>query len=237
MVRPRRAGIRRKARPLSRLSCPRETGRAPIVNWLLPVRGGAMRFISRTLFSIAALVLLACALGVAQTLGQPERFTATAVAIGNEYGSGAGTVEITVDRWSTAAERESLVGALLNEGPDDLLKQMQKIRPVGRIRTPDSIGYELRYTQQTPLPEGGRSIVIATDRPIGFWEATYRPRSIDYPFTVIQMKLDREGNGSGTLSYATRIVAHDNNVIELEDFATRPIMLNNIHAEAKNATR
>jgi hypothetical protein len=53
---------------------------------------------------------------------------------------------------------------------------------------------------------------------------------------VIQMKLDRNGNGSGTLSYATRIVAHENNVIELEDFATQPIMLNNIHAETKNAT-
>ena len=51
------------------------------------------------------------------------------------------------------------------------------------------------------------------------------------------MKLDREGNGSGTLSYATRIVAHENNVIELEDFATQPIMLNNIHAAAKNTTR
>ena len=80
-------------------------------------------------------------------------------------------------------------------------------------------------------------IVIATDRPIGFWEATQHPRSFDYPFTVIQMKVDREGNGSGTLSYATRITAHDNNVIELEDFATQPIMLNNIHAGPKNATR
>jgi len=80
-------------------------------------------------------------------------------------------------------------------------------------------------------------IVIATDRPIGFWEATHQPRSIEYPFTVIQMKLDRDGNGSGTLSYATRIVAHENNVIELEDFATQPIMLNNIHAETKNATK
>lgn len=54
---------------------------------------------------------------------------------------------------------------------------------------------------------------------------------------VIQMKLDREGNGSGTLSYATRIVPHENNVIELEDFATQPIMLNNIHAQTKNATK
>jgi hypothetical protein len=34
------------------------------------------------------------------------------------------------------------------------------------------------------------------------------------------------------MSYATRITAK-NNTIELEDFATKPIMLTNIRAEAK----
>jgi hypothetical protein len=51
------------------------------------------------------------------------------------------------------------------------------------------------------------------------------------------MQLDRDGTGKGTMSYATRIVAHENNVIELEDFATQPIMLNNIKSEPKNATK
>jgi hypothetical protein len=192
-----------------------------------------MTFTKRISIAIAALVALVCSFAAgAQTLGQPERFTATAVAIGNEYGAGAGTVEITIDRWSTPGERQRLVMALLQKGPDELLKQLQKTRPVGRIRTPDSLGYDLRYAQQTPLPDGGRSIVIATDRPIGFWEATYRPRTIDYPFTVIQMKMNPDGMATGTMSYATRITAHDD-TIELEDFASKPIMLNNIKAEPK----
>jgi len=186
---------------------------------------------------IAVLLMLLAVAAYAQTNGQPERFTANAVSTSPQYGTGQQIVEITVDRWSPNAERERLVTALQTKGSDELLKQLQKNRPVGRIRTPDSLGYDLRYAQQTPLPDGGRMIVIATDRPIGFWEASRRPRSIDYPFTVIQMKLDRDGNGSGTMSYATRIVAQKNNVIELEDFATQPIMLNNIHSEAKNATQ
>jgi hypothetical protein len=192
----------------------------------------------RRQFSVmAVLLMLVAVVAYAQTNGQPERFTANAVSTSPEYGTGQRLVEITIDRWLPDSERQRLVAALQTKGPNELLKQLQKNKPVGRIRTPDSLGYDLRYAQQTPLPEGGRMIVIATDRPIGFWEATQRPRSIDYPFTVIQMKLDREGNGSGTISYATRIVAHENNVIELEDFATQPIMLNNIHAAAKNATR
>jgi len=186
---------------------------------------------------VAVLLMLLAVVAYAQTNGQPERFTANAVSTSPEYGTGQRLVDITIDRWSPNSERQRLVTALQTKGPNELLKQLQKNRPVGRIRTPDSLGYDLRYAQQTPLPEGGRMIVIATDRPIGFWEATQRPRSFDYPFTVIEMKLDREGNGSGTLSYATRIVARENNVIELEDFATQPIMLNNIHAEPKNATK
>jgi hypothetical protein len=187
---------------------------------------------------ISVIIIASCALAwplAAQTIGQRERFTATAVSTSPQYGTGAQTVDITVNRWSTPSDRDRLVTALMSKGPDELLKQLQKIRPVGNIRTPDSLGYDLHYAFQTPLPEGGRMVVIATDRPIGFWEATRRPRSFDYPFTVIQMKLDREGMGSGTMSYATRITAK-NNVIELEDFATQPIMLNSIHAEPKTAT-
>jgi len=191
-----------------------------------------MTFTTRLFLMVAALVALVCSLTAAQTLGQPERFTANAIAVGNEYGSGLRTVDITVDRWSTSAERERLVTALLQKGPNELLKELQKTKPVGTIRTPDSIGYDLRYAYQTPLPDGGRSIVIATDRPIGFWEATNRPRTFDYPFTVIQMKMNPDGMGSGTMSYATKIIAHDD-VIELEDFASKPIMLTNIKAETK----
>jgi hypothetical protein len=191
----------------------------------------------RALTLLPALVVLVCSLAVAQSNQQPERFTANAVSLSPEYGTGQQVVDIDVTRWSSNAERERLVAALREKGPNELLKQLQKVKPVGRIKTPDSLGYDLRYAYQQVDADGGRTIVIATDRPIGFWEASNRPRSIDYPFTVIQMQLDREGTGKGTMSYATRIVAHENNVIELEDFATQPIMLNNIKSEPKNATK
>jgi len=191
----------------------------------------------RALTLLPALVVLVCSLAVAQSNQQLERFTANAVSLSPEYGTGQQVVDIDVTRWSSNAERERLVAALREKGPNELLKQLQKVKPVGRIKTPDSLGYDLRYAYQQVDPDGGRTIVIATDRPIGFWEASNRPRSIDYPFTVIQMQLDREGTGKGTMSYATRIVAHKNNVIELEDFATQPIMLNNIKSEPKNATK
>ncbi len=165
-----------------------------------------------------------------QTLGQKERFTAVAI-VNNNLGSGAGIVQIDVTRWSTQAERTELLNALKKSGAEKLLDTLQDMKPVGTIKTPDSLGYDLRYANQTSLPEGGRRIVLATDRPIGFWEATRRPRTIDYPFTVIQMEIDRNGEGKGTLSYATKIIPQGDTIV-LENFATQPIMLTQIKSEA-----
>jgi hypothetical protein len=178
----------------------------------------------------AALLSATVALG-AQTHGSKERFTAVAI-LNNNLGSGAGTVQIDVNRWSTASERMDLLNVLQKSGAEKLLEALQKTRPVGTIKTPDSLAYDLHYANQTPLPEGGRRIVLATDRPIGFWEATRRPRTIDYPFTVIQMEIDRQGEGKGTLSYATKIISQGNTIV-LENFATQPIMLTQIKAETK----
>jgi hypothetical protein len=138
----------------------------------------------------------------AQTTGEPEEFTAVAI-VNNNLASGAGTV---------------------------LMDELSDMKPVGTIRTPDSLAYDLRYAHQRPGEDGGRQIVLATDRPIGFWEAAHQPRTIQYPFTVIQMQIGADGHGKGTLSYATKITAHGN-TIELENFATQPVMLTDIKAE------
>ena len=175
---------------------------------------------------VVALVTLLAPASRAQTAGEKEEFTATAMA-SNEFGTGAGTVLIDINRWSTEAERSRLVDTLIKKGPRALLDDLSEARPVGTIRTPDSLAYDLRYAHQTPGEDGGRRIVIATDRPIGFWERRNQPRTIEYPFTVIQMQLDRDGMGSGTMSFATKIRAAGS-VIELENFGTSPVMLTRI---------
>ena len=163
-----------------------------------------------------------------QTAGVREDFTAVAI-VNNNLASGAGTVLMQVTRWSSEEERRRLVGVLVEKGPAALLEALRNSRSTGTIRTPDSLGYDLRFAHETKGEDGGRRIVLATDRPIGFWEATRQPRTVDYPFTVIQMEFDREGRGKGTLSYATKILARGNN-IELENFATSPVMLTQIKA-------
>lgn len=182
----------------------------------------------RTWLGAAAVLALVSSGLVAQTHGEPEDFTAVAIA-NNNLQSGAGTVLMSIDRWSTDAERTRLVTTLREEGPRALLDELQDMRPVGRIRTPDSLGYDLRYAHQMKGEDGGRRIVIATDRPIGFWEQWHSTRSVDYPFTVIQMNMDPDGTGTGTMSVATKIRAYGD-IIELENFASAPVMLTEIQS-------
>jgi hypothetical protein len=177
----------------------------------------------------AAVVALSRVDAGAQTNGEQEEFTAVAI-VNNNLASGAGTVLMRVTRWSTESERDRLIGTLKAKGPDKLLDELQHMKSVGTIRTPDSLGYDLRYAHQRPAEDGGRQIVLATDRPIGFWEAAHQPRTIQYPFTVIQMQIGADGRGKGTLSYATKVTAHGN-TIELENFATQPVMLTEVKAE------
>lgn len=163
----------------------------------------------------------------------PEDFTAFAVNMGNIGPTQPAVVDISIRRWSTEEDRSRLITTLLEKGSDALLDALREHESVGTIRTPDSVGYDLRYAHQAPLEEGGRRIVIATDRPIGFWEARTQPRTIDYPFTVIELRLRPDGTGEGKLSIATKIVAVGK-TIYLEDYATQPVRLQNVQSRKRN---
>jgi hypothetical protein len=167
--------------------------------------------------------------GSAQTQGSPERYTAMAVNMDNGRSS---AVDIVVERWSPEAERQRLLSTLIEKGPEKLLDVLQDLPRVGYFRTPESVGWDLHYAQKTPLEDGGDRVVLGTDRRINFWEAANRPRSIDYPFTVIEMRLNKDGEGEGKMSLATKVtIESDNRTIALENYGTQPVLLQSVKRE------
>jgi hypothetical protein len=180
----------------------------------------------------AAAVLLGQSKRPVASPGTPERFTATAINMGTPGWTGATTVEIVVNRWSPDADRNRLMTVLLEQGPEKMLEALQKMPRMGYIRTPNSIGYDIHFARRAPLPDGGERITLLTDRYIGFWEAANQPRSIDYPFTLIELHMNGDGQGEGKMSIATKITADKaNGMIVLENYATQPVMLNNVRRE------
>jgi hypothetical protein len=181
-----------------------------------------------TLAVAAAMVALSSPV-TAQTNGTPERFSATLMDLNRSV---AGMVQIVVNRWSTNTERDHLLSTLLDKGADKLLDVIQSAPRVGYIQAPGQLAYDLHFARRVPLPEGGERIVLATDRRIGFREQATRPRSIDYPFTVIELRLNRDGEGEGKMSLATKIIPDkENNLVVLENYDLQPIMLTNVKRE------
>jgi hypothetical protein len=168
----------------------------------------------------------------AQSNGVGERFTAVAVDL--DQGSQT-QLQIVVERWSSEAQRQRLTDVLLKKGPDQLLEALQDAPKVGYIRSTTSLAWDLHFASHVPNEEGGERIVIATDRPMGFRELWNQTRSVDYPFTIVEMRVDKSGEGDGTMSLATKVIpAKTNNVITLENYGTQRIRLQQVKRESAN---
>ncbi len=180
-------------------------------------------------------VLAACALvfAVAALSAAPvERFTATAMNMSNVGPSGnLGQLDVIIERYSTEDERNRFLAVLTERGPEALLEAFQKAPSVGRLAAPGSIGYDIRFAHQMATEDGGRRIVVATDRLMSFLEARNQPRTVNYPFTVVELRVDAEGKGEGRASFYAKIdVDKRNNTLILENFASQPIDLMNVRA-------
>jgi hypothetical protein len=172
----------------------------------------------------------------------PLRLAAFAVNMSTVQRPGnTAVIDIRIRRWSTAGERELLITTAVEKGPGALLRALQKMPDHGRISIPAwtgpdphnaRLGWVLHYAFATPGEDGGLRIGIATDRYIGMWEARESPRTIDYPFTLIEMRLERDGRGVGKMAVATKIeFDKKKKQMVLENYASEPVRLNEIKIE------
>jgi len=152
------------------------------------------------------------------------------------------TIQITINRWSTPAQRSRLIEVFMEKKQDGLLRALEDEPELGRFnfpgyRGPDpnktmSLGTDIRYAMNHPGEEGGRRIVIITPRVIGFREAVNQPRTTDYPFTLFEMRFDRNGKGEGRMAVATQILFDKKKqAIELENYSSEPVRLQNLQLE------
>jgi hypothetical protein len=154
------------------------------------------------------------------------------------------TIQITIDRWSTPAQRQLLIDTFMQKKQDGLLRELEKQPRLGRFNFPGytgpdpnnvmRLGTDINYARSVMGEDGGRRIVIITPRVIGFREQTNRPRTYDYPFTLFEMRFDKAGRGEGRMAYGARIdFDKKKNQIALENYSSEPVRLNNLVLEVK----
>ena len=138
-------------------------------------------------------------------------------------------VDLWVDSYTSDADAKSMAGALMQGGPDALLKILEKAKTIGKIRLTGRAGFydfKLIRSHQT---ENGRRIYAVGDRPIGFLEVYAGNRSLDYPFGILQLELKKNSKGreegTGALLYSARIKVLEGNSIDVESYGIGPIQL------------
>ncbi len=149
------------------------------------------------------------------------------------------TIRIDINAWSNPSQRQHLIETFLEKKQDGLLRELEKQPELGRFNFPGymgpdpnnvmRLGTDIRYAMNHPGEDGGRRIVVITPRVIGFREAANQPRTVDYPFTLFEMRFDKAGKGEGRMAYMTQIgFDKKKNTVELENYSSEPVRLNNL---------
>ena len=182
-----------------------------------------------------ALLLLLGGLRVptaAQTPKSPVTATFTATTAALSAGSGV-ALKIDILRWSTDDEAAKLVATFKDKGDKAWLDALQSAPSVGYVwATTSSLGYAVKSARRVTTPEGGARILLALDRPLGSWDRPAWKAAInptDYPFTVIELRVNKAGTGEGKVSLTGKVALDDGaKAITLESYATDPVTVKGV---------
>jgi hypothetical protein len=67
---------------------------------------------------------------------------------------------------------------------------------------------------------------------MSFREAANRPRSADYDFTLVDIRFDPDGKGTGKLAVAAKVDYNEKTqTIEVENFGIEPVRLTEVRSK------
>lgn len=183
----------------------------------------------RTIRTIGTLVFVSLAASVIAISAQgTTTFNGMAVI----YGSGTNTRTVTrtftmrVNRQTTAAEVAEYLKKLENGGQDGLREAIRN-NDLGHFSLGSSLGQRLNAVVVDTV-EGKTRVRAVFERWIGFGELRGGYRSVDYPFSYVEIIIDpRTGKGDGTFIPAAQIRFKEGKAgaagtVEIEDFGTFP---------------
>jgi hypothetical protein len=155
-----------------------------------------------------------------------ETITATAKVKTRGGAETASPVKITIDRFSTDAERQELLAALKASGTEGVKKLLSTRSQIGSIQ----VG-----TQQTPLKHifarstggGGRLITAVSGSPIAFASAQSAPAKAGFDLGLIIVDIVASG-GHGELMPATKVKLDDQGALVTDGYNDEVVQLTNI---------
>jgi hypothetical protein len=197
-----------------------------------------LRVIFRVLAGAVAGLVMTSHVGAAERRSNfPARFVARAISVSGP--EDAGRIDIYVERWSTDAEFDELLGALKKGGPRKLLTVLEhEPRRAGVLLMPGVQAHGDRARTRTPknfqfareiITRTGRQVILASNERLGLGESRLDARKERYEFSLMDIRFGPDGTGVGKVAAAGDVVYNrKTKALELKDYGTKPVRLVNV---------
>jgi hypothetical protein len=156
-----------------------------------------MKTVSKvTALAVVALLFVALTATVGFAREKNETIDATAYGTSTQLGRNVGITLIIYD-FSTPEDRQILVDAFQKGQNPGLVNALQKMKSVGRITIPGTLGYDVSFIRMIPTSTG-RTIKFVTNRKISFGEAYADTQSQSFDLTAGQFDLNDQDKSKST---------------------------------------
>jgi len=145
-----------------------------------------------------------------------ETIDATAFGTSTQMGKNFG-VKILIYEFSTPEDREILVQAFQQGQNDGLVNALEKMKSVGRITIPGTLGFDLSFIREIVTPTG-RTIRFVTNRKIAFGENYWSTQTKSFNLTAGEINInDKDKSKSdGVLFPAAQLIINKEGELQWE---------------------
>lgn len=187
-----------------------------------------MKNLSRQLkmsIAVGAILMTTAILGFARA--KYETIDAQAYGTSTQMGKNF-TVRLIIYEYSTPEDRQILIESFQHGQNDGLANALEKMKAVGRITMPGTLGFDVSYIREIKTPTG-RAIRFVTNRKIAFGESYWDTQSKSFNLTAGEIRIDDQdkGKSDGVLFPATQLTINKEGEPQW-DLRMNPWKLNNI---------
>jgi len=153
--------------------------------------------------------------GVGQR-GSTETIDDTAFGTSTQLGRNFG-VKIIIYEFSDPEDRDILVQAFSKGQNDGLRNALEKMKSVGRIQIPGTLGFDLSFIREIITPNG-RTIRFVTNREIAFGESYWSTQTKSFNLTAGEINLDDKdrSKSGGVLFPAAQLIVNKEGELQWE---------------------
>ncbi len=178
---------------------------------------------------LAWMVALLAPLVVAATPARAEVRAASGYLIdaaGLLPGVTTDTFDIRLDGLTNESDLVGYAALAQKRGASALHDQLSS-KELGRFRVGRDLGLPIALAQEA-TEDGLRRLLLVIERPISYRELRNGGRALEYPYLVIELRFDADGQGDGALYPLSKLRVSPDGKVSYESWSPQPVRLTRV---------